>query len=188
MRHIWPFSMFFSDLYRWTCCMLTCSALSGECSRIGSSQELCRVSIIWLPRCTCNGQGLKWAEPRRRCSAIGSVFYRVSELLDWSWSTALQGRATPSWSRMQQMPTVCTHSAGSTQDTDAHLWFDTGALHARKHARAHTHIHSNTLGQTFLMAQNQNKGGGGSWCWLPHVNFFVVSCFRHTWFLANVSL
>lgn len=130
--HILLFSIF-SNRHRWTSCMPTCSAPSGESFRTGSSREPCRVSIIWLPRCTCNGQVLKWAEPMRRCSAIGSVFYRVCKPLGWSWSTALQGRVTVSWRRRQQMPTVSTHSAGSTQDTDAHLWLDTVDTHTHAH-------------------------------------------------------
>lgn len=117
MTHILLFSIF-SNLHRWISCMPTCSVPSGESFRTGLSREPCRISIIWLPRCTCNGQVLKWAGPTRRCSAIGSVFYKVCELLGWSWSTALQGKATVSWRRRQQMPTVSTHSAGSTQDAD----------------------------------------------------------------------
>lgn len=126
---IFSFFPAFSNLSRLTSCTLTSSVPSGESSRTGSSREVCRVSIIWLPQCTCNGQGLRWAELTRKCYAIGSAFYGVSKPLDWSWSTALQGRVTASWNRRWQMLTASTHSAGSTRDTDTQ--------HATGHRCAH---------------------------------------------------
>lgn len=124
--------LLFSFLFRFTFCMLTCSALSGEFSRTGLNQEVCRVSIIWLPQCICNGQGLRWEEPTRKCSAIGSASYGVSKLLDSSWSTALQDMAIVSWSGHWEMPTAPTPSAGSTQETNTHTRTSRG-VHVTRH-------------------------------------------------------
>lgn len=111
-------------LYRFTSCMLTCWVLSGEFSRIGLSQKLFRVSITLLPQCTCNGPGLRWAGQMKKCSAIGSVSYRVSKPLDSSWSTALQEREAVCSNRQLNMFTAHTHWAGPTQGDDTE-WMNT---------------------------------------------------------------
>lgn len=108
----------FSYLSRLISYTQTCSAPNGGFSRTGLNLELCGAFTIWLPRSTCSGQGLKWAEPMRKCSAIGSVFYRVSRLLDSSWFTALQERVAVSWNGQEQALTAPTHSAGSTQGAE----------------------------------------------------------------------
>lgn len=114
-------------LFRLTSFTQICSVPNGGFSRTGLNLEPCRMFIIWLPRCTCSGQGLRWAEPMRKCFAIGSVFYRVSRLLDSSWFTALQERVTVSWNGQQQPLTAPTRSAGSTQ----------GAEHTKVHRAEH---------------------------------------------------
>lgn len=166
----------FSNLCRWTSCMRTCSAPSGESSRTGSSREPCRVSIIWLPRCTCNGQVSKWAEPTRRCSAIGSAFYRVSKLPDSSWSTAPQGRVTVSWSRRQPMPTVSTQWAGSTPDTDEHLWPDPGA-----------HVHTNTRHTSHSERADRTKETGEKLVQVSSCELFCCQLFKSLLVLSLTS-
>lgn len=108
----------FSYLFRLTSYTQTCSVPNGGFSRTGLNLELWGAFIIWLPRSTCSGQALRWAEPMRKCSAIGSVFYRVSRLLDSRWFTALQERVTVSWNGQQQPLTAPTRSAGSTQGAE----------------------------------------------------------------------
>lgn len=108
----------FSYLFRLISYTQTCSAPNGGFSRTGLNLELCGAFTIWLPRSTCSGQASRWAEPMRKCSAIGSVFYRVSRLLDSSWSTALQERVAVSWNGREQALTAPTHSAGSTQGAE----------------------------------------------------------------------
>lgn len=42
---------------------------------------------------------MRWAEGMRKCSAIGSVSFKVFKLVDSSWFTALQERVTVSLNR-----------------------------------------------------------------------------------------